>query len=410
MTAHGISRGVQDNGTGHRVARRAAVLSAVLLALLGLTGCGFSEGSSSRATADSARAPKAQARPAVPNDSLSAEQVATVQSLLAKKGYEPGPVDGRVGPNTARAIARYQHDNGLKVDGLATVGLLWHIEGQPEAAPEVVAVEAAVPDGLYPVGTRFVYSGVEVHKVDRIAGGKVYWETSLGDHYVTGPDFGLPELEWQTGTWKGVSESTLPPETSWPPGKGMDVYFDVTSREWNEAEGASAKRYVSDASWQCSNEGTRQVKVPAGEFIAQIIACERSPAPAGAWQKRVWDYVPTVGHFVRRHDFDGAGLELAKLDLVAILPGGGSKTMRKAREGAVNDALERLEPGENMVWRNPVGTESYVIRVGGRFNGPGGAACRTYSVSKQGSVPRRDYPAVACRDSRKHRWAVPGLE
>lgn len=389
---------------------RYVLLLSGVAALLTLSACGGSgRNSSSQATA-TVPGPKAQARPASPNDPLNAKQVATVQTMLGKLGYDPGPVDGHMGPKTARAIAHYQHDNGLKADGLATISLLRHIQAQPRTAPEVMAVEAAVPAGQYPVGTRIVYSGVEVDTVERKEGNKIYWKTSLGDHYVTGPHFGLPKIEWQTGTWKGVSTSTLPPETSWPPGKGMDIYFDVTTREWNEAEGKKAKRYVSDASWQCSNKGTHQVKVPAGTFIAQIIQCERSPAPAGAWQKRIWDYVPNVGHFVRRRDFDGAGLAIGELDLIAILPGGGSKTLRKGREGAVNDALERLAPGENMVWRNPVGPERYVIRAGDRFKGPKGAPCRTYSIAKQGAVPRRDYPAVACRDSRKHRWAVQGLE
>jgi peptidoglycan hydrolase-like protein with peptidoglycan-binding domain len=337
--------------------------------------------------------------PLVPEEPLTPAQIAAIQSILTTRGYKPGPADGKMGPNTSRAIARYQRDSGLKVDGIATSTLISHLQDQPETAPRVIAVEAAIPSGLYPVNTRFVYSGVGVN-----------WETSLGDHYVSGPHFGLPELEWQSGTWKGAAESSLPPETSWPPNEGMDIYFDVTSQEWNEAQGKNAQRHVSDASWSCSNKGVNGVKVLAGSFKAQAILCERSPAPAGAWQKRVWYYVPAVGHFVRRHDFDGAGLEIAKMELIAILPGGGSKTLRKGREGAIHDALDRAAPGTDVVWRNPVGAESYVIRVNGRFDGPGGEHCRTYSITKQGSLPRREYPAVACKGEGKRRWVTPGLD
>jgi peptidoglycan hydrolase-like protein with peptidoglycan-binding domain len=353
---------------------------------------------------------KAPPEPVLPEKPLTQAQIAVVQSTLAKRGYQPGPADGKMGLNTSRAIAHYQQDSGLKVDGTATSSLLRHMMEQPNVAPKVIAVEAAIPSGLYPVGTRFVYSGVETHTVTGVDGGRVNWETSLGDHYTTGPHFGLPEKEWQSGTWKGVAESSLPPETSWPPNEGMDLYFDVTSQEWNEAQGKNAQRHASDASWSCSNEGAKGVKVPAGSFKALAIICERSPAPAGAWQKRVWYYVPAIGHFVRRHDFDGAGLEIAMLELIAILPGGGSRTLRKGRQGAIHDVLDRAAPGTETVWRNPVGTESYVIRVNGGYDGPGGKPCRTYSVTKQRSLPRREYPAVACKGEGKRRWIIPGLD
>lgn len=190
------------------------------------------------------------APPAKPDEdrSLTQAEIAAAQSMLSDRGYSPGPIDGKMGPKTSRAIARYQQDSGLKPTALATTSLLSHLKGQPDTAPEVVAVEAAIPEGLYPVESRFVYSGTEIHTVSAIEGARVYWETNLGDHFVTGPHFGLPEQEWQTGTWKGVSKSTLAAEATWPPARGQDVYFDVATEEWNEADGKNAQRYLSDAS------------------------------------------------------------------------------------------------------------------------------------------------------------------
>ncbi len=49
---------------------------------------------------------------------------AQVQADLAQDGYYNGPVDGIVGPGTQAAIAAYQHDNGLRVTGTITNGLL----------------------------------------------------------------------------------------------------------------------------------------------------------------------------------------------------------------------------------------------------------------------------------------------
>ena len=54
--------------------------------------------------------------------------VTRVQGGLAQLGYNPGPVDGKPGPQTSDAIREYQRDHGLLVDGRATAQLAEHIE------------------------------------------------------------------------------------------------------------------------------------------------------------------------------------------------------------------------------------------------------------------------------------------
>jgi hypothetical protein len=49
---------------------------------------------------------------------------AQVQSVLYQQGYYQGPIDGVLGPGTQAAIAAYQRDNGLRVTGTITHGLL----------------------------------------------------------------------------------------------------------------------------------------------------------------------------------------------------------------------------------------------------------------------------------------------
>jgi len=44
--------------------------------------------------------------------------IKAVQRKLKEIGYNPGPVDGLMGPRTSNAIERYQRDNGLVVDGI----------------------------------------------------------------------------------------------------------------------------------------------------------------------------------------------------------------------------------------------------------------------------------------------------
>lgn len=49
---------------------------------------------------------------------------ATVQQALAQAGYYQGSIDGQIGPQSSRAIARYQQDRGLYVTGSITQSLL----------------------------------------------------------------------------------------------------------------------------------------------------------------------------------------------------------------------------------------------------------------------------------------------
>jgi peptidoglycan hydrolase-like protein with peptidoglycan-binding domain len=49
----------------------------------------------------------------------SGAAVKDLQSRLKAAGYEVGPIDGKFGTNTKRALIAFQKDNGLKVDGVA---------------------------------------------------------------------------------------------------------------------------------------------------------------------------------------------------------------------------------------------------------------------------------------------------
>jgi peptidoglycan hydrolase-like protein with peptidoglycan-binding domain len=55
--------------------------------------------------------------------------VKAAQRFLADQNYQPGPVDGIVGPKTRTAVMAWQRENGLETDGslnsatLASMGL-----------------------------------------------------------------------------------------------------------------------------------------------------------------------------------------------------------------------------------------------------------------------------------------------
>ena len=48
---------------------------------------------------------------------LSQQQVIDLQEALLNKGMEPGTIDGVMGPDTRRALARFQRDHNLKPTG-----------------------------------------------------------------------------------------------------------------------------------------------------------------------------------------------------------------------------------------------------------------------------------------------------
>ena len=41
-----------------------------------------------------------------------------IQKALKNAGFNPGPIDGRMGPKTKKAISDFQRENNLTVDGI----------------------------------------------------------------------------------------------------------------------------------------------------------------------------------------------------------------------------------------------------------------------------------------------------
>ena len=51
-------------------------------------------------------------------DYETGSRVSDVQSALAREGYYDGPIDGRLGSATRKALRRYQSDHGLEATGV----------------------------------------------------------------------------------------------------------------------------------------------------------------------------------------------------------------------------------------------------------------------------------------------------
>jgi len=126
--------------------RNAIVLGALLLALAGCEGAfddlfppGGDKGAqlataampAASATADTL--PPEEAPPApLPKRKppLRHDEIRELQSALQRFGYDPGPIDGLVGPRTFGAVRAYQTATGLPVDGRITYALLLRLRDQ----------------------------------------------------------------------------------------------------------------------------------------------------------------------------------------------------------------------------------------------------------------------------------------
>lgn len=88
----------------------------------------------------------AAAVPSGADDPIRKAYVQSLQEQLPAHGYRPGPVSGRVDPETERAIHAYQRDAGLQQDARSTWVLKQTIDSVTFARPPIQAA-AAAPGG-----------------------------------------------------------------------------------------------------------------------------------------------------------------------------------------------------------------------------------------------------------------------
>jgi peptidoglycan hydrolase-like protein with peptidoglycan-binding domain len=75
-------------------------------------------------------------------DQLVAKGVTLTQTALKNAGFDPGPIDGIMGPKTKAAIRAFQQAKGLKVDGIvgpATTAALTPYVTPPKPDPVSIA-------------------------------------------------------------------------------------------------------------------------------------------------------------------------------------------------------------------------------------------------------------------------------
>lgn len=141
--------------------------------------------------------PQAGAPEAVPHD-----LVAVAQRELAVFGYDPGPIDGRMGPKTRQALMAFQADKGLRADGRLTFDVLAKLMVRAPAAvtpPPAPALPA--PPAVQSFSVRRVL-GKTVHAQPGDLLGKV------GD-FVVGADHTLSGMVVDTTNGYGTDEGKV---------------------------------------------------------------------------------------------------------------------------------------------------------------------------------------------------------
>lgn len=369
---------------GRRIRLRSAILGMAIPLLL--SGCGHPD------------VPVQLPPPQVNSDveTLTPGGIYKMQGLLTSLGYDAGPADGVLGPQTIAAVRAFQKDQRLDEDGRPTPSLLARLE----------AVRAKLPVSTLPryeAGESFIYSDGTSEKIQ---------ETGNGLRLML--DSG--EKRWRPENFlilAGPGEKTdAPADFMQPLRPGSKGRYQLYRR-------AADGRHESPSTVDCSAGRVRLHVVPAGKFRAIDVRCVETEGGAPVLE-REWLYAPllrqVVRDVVRRN-----GKEAAIRELVAVRPATDTWPMaaRTGLDWAIVNSLREAETRNAPVsWASTGVGERFLIRVDpvplaapGQLAGVEKAElCLRYRLVR--TDPKGSgqiYPGVACR-SGNDEWRIPALQ
>lgn len=88
---------------------------------------------------------------------MSGGEILALQTALAQVGFDPGPLDGQLGPGTRRALERFQRDRGLSPCGCVSYETVVGLGLRPlvlqtviGSSPDALGIEVIMPTGPPP--------------------------------------------------------------------------------------------------------------------------------------------------------------------------------------------------------------------------------------------------------------------
>lgn len=347
--------------------------------------------------------------------------ITKVQARLSELGYEPGPVDGLMGPKTRDAIRRYQVVEGLPVDGKISRPVLARLVGSTEAVAPARADGAAAtrkapaagaalgPAPTYEAGSRYVYADGEVRTVLSVDGQQVYWGSSENGHSVARGNFLVPSLSWATSETSGKRTLGEVSADLWPRDGGEEITFSATTLLDHKTRPDGGSRL--NETWRCRVGSEAQMTVRAGEFQTRRLTCDGRSEPDGTSVQRIWHYAPEIGHYVLYEEFEGSGQSRRRSELLAIVPSTDAwpPVARAGLGWALSHALETAAPGERTSWTSSAVDVEVTIVPGATVATGEDETCRNFVQIWSQPERKRVYPGLSCR-APSGQWLIPGLE
>ncbi len=249
-----------------------------------------------------------------------------------------------------------------------------------------------LPD--YTLGDAYTYSSGRTETIEEIEDERIVWRNDLSSRFDRYRNFILPTARTLTDRGEVTREVTAAPDMLWPLIPGTRRQF--TSKVRVRVQGERGEQ-LFNRDWICSVDGVEPISVRVGEFDAVKISCDRYGR--GKWrQRRVWYYVPEIGHYVRRVD-SFLRRESRVVELVSIQQAhnGLSPASRRSLYEMQQQTLERMPSGKPARWKASDGALTVVMTVTRTMRTEAGQFCRSFREEISDSGSGRLVPGLACR-------------
>jgi surface antigen len=246
----------------------------------------------------------------------------------------------------------------------------------------------------YRRGDSYTYSSGRTETIQDVVDDRVVWRNDLNSSFERYPNFIFPSIETKTDRGQVTRSFDVPPDTMWPLIPGTRRQFKSSVRV--KLDGQNGERLFY-REWICTVVGKAEVEVQFGKFESVEVACERYSR--GKWrERRVWYYVPEIGHYVRRVD-QFLGRDSRDTELVSIQQGfdGLSRDAKRALYDLEQQTLERMPSGKAANWRSNEGDIAVTMVVTRTLKTEAGQFCRTFRQTISGEGGDRLVPGLACR-------------